>query len=59
MVVEYNPYDKKEQTRFVDFRNLNLATPKDEYVMPIVDMFANKTSTHGILTFMDKYSGYN
>jgi len=43
----------------VDFRNLNLATPKDEYVMPISNMLVDSTTNNGILTFMDDYSGYN
>ena len=51
---------KNGQVRIcIDFRNLNLATPKDEYVMPIADMLIDATSNHGILTFMDYYSGYN
>ena len=40
-------------------QNLNLATLKDEYVMPIVDMLIDATSSHGILIFMDRYLGYN
>ena len=28
----------------VDFRGLNAATPKDMYVMPIVDMLADSTA---------------
>ena len=43
----------------INFKNLNLATLKDEYVMPIVDMLIDAASSHGILTFMDGYSGYN
>ena len=43
----------------IDFSNLNLVTSGDEYVIPIVNMSINATSNHGILTFMDGYSGYN
>jgi hypothetical protein len=30
----------------IDFRNLNKATPKDEYAMPIADMLINNASGH-------------
>ena len=51
---------KNRQARIcIDFKNLNLASPKDEYVMPIVDMLIDVASNHGILTFMDGYSSYN
>ena len=51
---------KNEQVRIcMDFRILNLATPKDEYVMSIVDILVDVAANNGILTFMDGYSGYN
>ncbi|XP_050229171.1 uncharacterized protein LOC126678311 [Mercurialis annua] len=43
----------------VDFRNLNLATPKDEYPMPIADMMVDGAAGHTILSFLDAHSGYN
>ncbi|KAL1337299.1 hypothetical protein AAHE18_10G129500 [Arachis hypogaea] len=43
----------------IDFRDLNSATPKDEYPMPIVDMLIDSTTGHEMLNFMDGYSGYN
>ncbi|CAL2229160.1 unnamed protein product [Prunus armeniaca] len=43
----------------VDFRNLNLATPKDEYPMPMVDLIVDGAAKHEILFFMDGHSGYN
>jgi hypothetical protein len=30
----------------IDFRNLNKATPKDEYPMPVADMLINNASEH-------------
>jgi hypothetical protein len=30
----------------IDFCNLNKATPKDEYTMPIADMLINNASGH-------------
>ena len=29
----------------IDFRNLNLATPKDEYPMPVCDLLVDSAST--------------
>ncbi|XP_050211729.1 uncharacterized protein LOC126661890 [Mercurialis annua] len=43
----------------VDFRNLNLATPKDEYLMPVADMLIDGAAGHNILSFLDAHSGYN
>ena len=43
----------------VDFRNLNAATPKDEYPMPIADMLVDAASGHEFLSFMDGHAGYN
>ena len=41
------------------FRNLNLATPKDEYPMPIIDLLVDCSAGHQILSMMDGHSGYN
>ncbi|KAK4360353.1 hypothetical protein RND71_019305 [Anisodus tanguticus] len=43
----------------IDYRNLNLATHKDEYIMLIADMLVDSAAANGVLTFMDGYSGYN
>ena len=43
----------------VDFRDLNVATPKDMYVMPVVDMLVDSTANNALLSFMDGFSGYN
>ena len=43
----------------VDFRYLNVVTPKDMYVMPIVDMLVDSTANNELLSFMDSFSGYN
>jgi hypothetical protein len=43
----------------IDFRNLNRATPKDEYPMPIIDMLINDASGHKVLAFLDGNTGYN
>jgi hypothetical protein len=43
----------------ISFRNLNGATPKDEYPMPITDMLINDASGHRVLSFLDGNAGYN
>jgi hypothetical protein len=43
----------------VDFRNLNRATPKDEYPMPVVETLINAAAGNKILSFMDGNAGYN
>jgi hypothetical protein len=43
----------------VDFRNLNRATPKDEYPMPVAEMLINAAAGNKILSFMDGNAGYN
>jgi hypothetical protein len=56
------PVEKKESDKirvFIDFRNLNRATPEDEYPMPIADMLINDGSGHKVLSFLDDNAGYN
>jgi hypothetical protein len=43
----------------VDFRDLNRATPKDEYPMPVAEILINAAAGHKILSFMDGSAGYN
>ena len=43
----------------VDFRDLNDATPKDMYVMPITDMLVDSTTNNELLSFMDDFFRYN
>jgi hypothetical protein len=37
----------------VDFRDLNRATPKDEYPMPVVETLINAATGTKIMSFMD------
>ncbi|XP_016199434.1 uncharacterized protein LOC107640427 [Arachis ipaensis] len=51
---------KNEKLRVcIDFRDLNNATPKDEYFMPIADMLIDFAVGNEILSFMDGYYRYN
>jgi hypothetical protein len=43
----------------IDFCNLNKATLKDEYRMPIADMLINNASGHQVIIFLDDNAGYN
>jgi hypothetical protein len=43
----------------IDFHNLNKATPKDEYPMPIANMLINNASGHRVISFLDGNAGYN
>ena len=43
----------------VDFRDLNRATPKDEYPMPIADKLVDAASGNRIVSFLDGNAGYN
>jgi hypothetical protein len=43
----------------IDFCNLNKATHKDEYTMPIADTLINNASGNRIISFVDGNVGYN
>ena len=43
----------------MDFRDLNRATPKDEYPMPVAETLINAAAGHKMLSFMDGNAGYN
>jgi hypothetical protein len=43
----------------MNFHNLNKATPKDEYPMPIDDMLINNASGHRVISFLDDNASYN
>ncbi|XP_050889047.1 uncharacterized protein LOC127094231 [Lathyrus oleraceus] len=43
----------------IDFRDLNAATPKDEYPMPVAEMLVDSAAGYEYLNMLDGYSGYN
>jgi hypothetical protein len=55
------PVQKKDGRWWVciDFRDLNRATPKDEYPMPVAKTLINAAAGHKMLSFMDDNAGYN
>ena len=44
---------------YVDFRDLNKACPKDEFLLSNVDILVNVVAGHEHFSFMDGYGGYN
>ena len=56
------PVEKKDSGKIrvcIDFRNLNKASPKDEYPMPIADMLINEASGQRGISFLQANAGYN
>ena len=43
----------------VDFTYLNKVCPKDSFPLPKFDQLVGSTAGHGLLSFMDAFSGYN
>ena len=43
----------------VDYRDLNQASPKDNFPLPHIDTLVDNTATNAVFSFMDGFSGYN
>ncbi|RDX64237.1 hypothetical protein CR513_57226, partial [Mucuna pruriens] len=43
----------------VDYRDLNRASPKDNFPLPHIDILVDNTTQHAFYSFMDGFSGYN
>ena len=43
----------------VDYRDLNRASPKDNFPLPHIDTLVDNTTKHSLFSFMDAFSGYN
>ncbi|RDX67117.1 hypothetical protein CR513_54048, partial [Mucuna pruriens] len=43
----------------VDYRDLNRASPKDNFPLPHIDMLVDNTAQHAFYSFMDGFFGYN
>ena len=44
---------------YIDFRDLNATTPKDEYAMPVAEMLVDSVAGFKYLSMLDGYAGYN
>ena len=55
------PVNKKQGKIWVctDFRDLNLAFPKDNYPTSFIDQIIDECAGNEIFSFMDGFSGYN
>ncbi|PKI50214.1 hypothetical protein CRG98_029397, partial [Punica granatum] len=55
------PVEKKDgRVRVcVDYRDLNKASPKDNFPLPHIDVLVDNTAHHTQFSFMDGFSGYN
>jgi hypothetical protein len=43
----------------VDYRDLNRASPKDDFPLPHIDVLVDDMAQSSIFSFMDGFSGYN
>ena len=43
----------------INFRDLNAATPKDEYPMLVEEMLVDSAASFEYMSMLDGYSGYN
>ena len=43
----------------LDFTDLNKACPEDSFPLPKIYQLVDSTARHGLLSFMDAFSGYN
>ncbi|KAA3478108.1 RNA-directed DNA polymerase (Reverse transcriptase), Ribonuclease H-like protein [Gossypium australe] len=43
----------------VDYRDLNKASPKDNFPLPYIDTLVDNTAGYSLFSFMDGFSGYN
>ena len=44
---------------FMDYRDLNQASPKDNFPFPHIDILVDNTTNFSLFSFMDGFSGYN
>ena len=43
----------------VDYRDLNRASPKDNFPLPHINTLVDNMANHSLFSFMDRFSGYN
>ncbi|KAG8481593.1 hypothetical protein CXB51_026544 [Gossypium anomalum] len=55
------PVPKKDEKvqMCVDYRDLNKASPKDNFPLPHIDTLVDNTAGYSLFSFMDGFSGYN
>ena len=51
---------KDEKVRMcVDYRELNKACPKDDFLLPHIDTLVDSAASSAMYSFMDGFAGYN
>ncbi|PKI45178.1 hypothetical protein CRG98_034429 [Punica granatum] len=60
-VANIAPMEKKnDKVRVcIDYRDLNRASPKDNFLLPYIDVLVDNIARHTQFSFMDGFSGYN
>ena len=55
------PVPKKDRKvrMCVEYRDLNRASPKDDFPLPHIDVLVDNTAKHKVFSFMDRFSSYN
>ena len=55
------PVPKKDDKvrMYVDYQDLNRASPIDNFSLPYIDTLVDNTAKHSLFSFMDGFSGYN
>lgn len=43
----------------IDYRDLDKASPKDDFPLPHIDMLIDSIAEHEMMSFIDGFSGYN
>ena len=43
----------------IDYTDLNNACPKDSFPLPRIDQIVDASARHGMLSFLDAFSGYH
>ena len=43
----------------MDYRDLNRASPKDNFLLSHIDILVDNTTNFALFSFMDRFSGYN
>ncbi len=43
----------------IDFTDFNKTCSKDSFPLPKIDQLVDSTAGHGLLSFIDAFSGYN
>ena len=43
----------------IEYKDLNRASPKDDFPLPYINVLVDNTAQHKVFSFMDGFSGYN